>query len=113
MPELRLCCAEHPTEAFYCERPEGHTRHHLRMDLLGRIVATWGGPEHVVTVRLLRTRWGTPWKWQGRCTCGWACLSWQWDRAWLSAYDPAWITEAQVLTGGAMPMSLDHLARAA
>lgn len=48
---------------------------------------------HRVTIRLsyLNT---TPYKWRGRCTCGWRCMSWNWSLADGS---------------GALPMSLEHL----
>lgn len=38
--------------------------------------------------------WGdVPYKWRGKCDCGWACMSWQWQRDDGS---------------GAFSMALDH-----
>jgi len=53
------------------------------------------GRGHHVTIRL-QYKYGAPWKWRGRCTCGWVCLSWQ----WIAVDRP----------GGTLPMALDHLA---
>lgn len=52
--------------------------------------------EHHVTVRLTYTSTGDPYKWRGWCACGWRCMSWQ----WVAVDRP----------GGALPMSLVHLA---
>lgn len=48
---------------------------------------------HRVNIRLRYTEFGTPWKWQGACLCGWRCLSWYWQDG----------------PRGALPMSLEHL----
>ena len=48
-----------------------------------------------VTIRLLYSGEArTPYKWEGKCTCGWRVLSWQWQRANGS---------------GALPSSLEHV----
>lgn len=61
-------------------------------------------PLHRVRIRLRYTENRIPWKWDGRCVCGWRCLSWAWIRteAYGYEYDDADGT-------GALPMALEHL----
>lgn len=65
---------------------------------------------HHVTIHL-RYVGTTPWKWEGRCTCGWVCQSWSWSRP-LQAERRGinlWLEENGSAEGGALPMTLDHV----
>lgn len=80
---------------------------------LVRNMSTLSAKKHHVRVTRDRLDGGILGKWRASCTCGWGANSWSWSRQWdyqtsgltLSQF----IAEGNHLTGGALPMALEHV----
>ncbi len=97
----------------YPTRAEAISAYRTMYDLPTRLLLTrtsladpWMGDDpvdHKVTIRLRYANGGrTPWKWEGRCACGWVCQSWAWRREPYNYGNEADGT-------GALPIALEHV----